>query len=709
MATIFSKMGSWFSRKPVATVEDKFDPGTIKVIRKALQPNPASTRTALGGAAQQVQDYDLKAIDRFVDNESLAFQAFSKIEEKCVNGGYAIVSRDSEMAAYIRRRLRELSMVARKPVSIFIREIFQDLVKYSNCFLYKVRDAEMSSGNPVKNAGNSLDPIATYLRLDATSVTPERDDNGNIKKYVVGPNAQGGGGKTKNVRPEDIVHFYAYKNERNNVGTPFIWPVIDDLRVLRKMEENVEMLIHKHLFPLYQYIVGTEKMPSEPEEIEKIYNDIENMPTEGGFVTPERHHIEVLGAEGEAIDAAKYIEHFHNRVIEGLGIGATSFGLTSGASRAGAEVIDRGLVEKAKLYQDVFVAFFNEFVINELLQEGGYDIYSETEEIDARIQFAEIDMDSKIKKENHIINQFNNQAINYDEFRTQLGLDPLEVEGEEFQKLNFFLFGAAKLSEFAVAEAEAAVGARNAVKAADQPSNQHGTKMSPKRTRDFTDIRMSKTAPGSAKLRTSILDRYDACRSDVLKIIENAQFPMQMTQLNNLEMVFGVTESSIETTSKPHISQAFLEGFHSSGAKVAMDSRELADILDAKSDAVLDVHKGFVHKTMTNLRNDVMNTLGILDKTEVLKKASNIFDVRQFHIDHAAGTSIASAFNFGRMAGFLQQGYKKATLRASSKACDECKNMDGRVIVLEHVGPLDLPPHHVNCECSFDLTEDSNA
>src|SRR6185369_9945303 len=113
---------------------------------------------------------------------------------------------------------------------------------------------------------------------------------------------------------------------------------------------------------------------------------------------PERHKIDVLGAGGAAVDASKYLEHFKERVTMGLGIGQVSLGMGAGASRASSEVIDRSLVEKAKMYQELFSAFLEDAILKELLTEGGFEVYDIAKYIPVRIQFEEIDTDLLIKR-----------------------------------------------------------------------------------------------------------------------------------------------------------------------------------------------------------------------------------------------------------------------------------------------------------------------
>src|SRR5665213_631659 len=464
MANFITRVWNVASNK---LIKDEITP-SVKPLATKFKFNAPTSRSQFQAAAGQstqviAQDYDLSVIDKFCDNESIVYQAFAKILQKATNNGWQFISQDQEAVDYIRRRLIEFSRVLKRPVADFIRLCLVDLVKYSNSFWYKFRDPHNSSGRRVRVGDDLYDPIAAYVHLDASAVIPERDKFGNVLRYYVGPTHQAQFllDQGKQVKPEDMVHIYVDKNERNNIGMPFIWPTIDDIRVLRHMEENLELMIHKHMFPLYQYVIGTKEQPTEPEEVEKIIIDIENMPSEGAWVTPNRHEIKVIGAEGKAMTVDKYLTYFRERVIMGLGIGLVSFGIGSGGSRASSEVIDRNLVEAAKIFQKRLCEWINDIIIPELLAEGGWDQYSEKLP-KVELTFNEIDSDTKIKIENNALQLFLANAIDYDELRARIGED-MKAPNDS-GKLFFNMFGGEKLHSFAMEEARVAASVHTTAK-----------------------------------------------------------------------------------------------------------------------------------------------------------------------------------------------------------------------------------------------------
>jgi hypothetical protein len=432
---------------------------------------PTQSRTSF-----QTAEYNLGEISKVMDIESYVRQAFNKHVELCLKEGYDISSRNEEATLYIKKRMREMAEVSGLTFDMILRSILQNIVAYANSFVVKVRDFKRSSGMPIKRiAGPELQPVAAYFPMDPTSIRVKRDFHGKVLKYW---QRVPGNPIMPQFIPEDIIHIYYDKKEGFAFGTPYVVPVLDDIRSLRRMEENVEMLINAHLFPLYHYVVGTETAPAEiyedgTTEVDVIKQQIERMPTEGSIVTPERHEIKNLGAQGKALDAEAYLKYFERRVIAGLGISDISLGRGDTANRATASTIDKSLTDRCKDFQTVVENFINEYMFKELLFEGGYAI-DEKEDNFVKIKFREIDIDNMLKVQNHSVFKYEHHAITETEMREELAKDPVSDEQRALlyldvvQKPTIELEG--KVQAAALEKSKQATTNRN------KPTNQHGTK-----------------------------------------------------------------------------------------------------------------------------------------------------------------------------------------------------------------------------------------
>lgn len=500
---------------------------------------PTQSRTSF-----QVAEYNLGEISKVMDIESYVRQAFNKHVELCLKEGYDITSRNEEATNYIKRRLREMAEVSGLTFDMMLRSITQNIVAYSNAFLVKVRDYKRSSGVPVQRiAGPSLPPVAAYFPMDPTSLRIKRDFHGKILKYW---QRIPGNPIMPQFIPENIIHIYYDKKEGFAFGTPYIVPVLDDIRSLRRMEENVEMLITQHLFPLYHYIVGTENAPAEiyedgTTEVDVIKEQIEKMPTEGSIVTPERHEIKNLGAEGKALQADDYLKYFERRVLAGLGISDIALGRGDTANRATAATIDKSMTDRCKDFQDVIETFINELMFKELLFEGGF-VIDEKEDNFVKLRFREIDIDFMLKVQNHSVFKYEHHAITETEMREEISRDPLS---DEQRNLMYFELVQKPNAIIAARDEPFTAAAKQAVKAGgsaepgskatnnkEKPTNQHGTK--PAKTSQKKDTAL-----------ISLLDHlWHLTKLDIIDMTQD-EGEWKSTDLNKIRPIVKITYDEI--------------------------------------------------------------------------------------------------------------------------------------------------------------------
>ena len=137
--------------------------------------------------------------------------------------------------------------------------------------------------------------------------------------------------KYRNFEVENIQHIFFNRRPGFTMGTPPLEPVKDDILALRRIEECVEKLIYKNLFPIMHVKVGTEKMPAQilrdgTREVDIATEYLSKMEEDGGITTNERVEIKAIGAESLALRVESYLTYFKNRVYAGLGMSGIDFG-----------------------------------------------------------------------------------------------------------------------------------------------------------------------------------------------------------------------------------------------------------------------------------------------------------------------------------------------------------------------------------------------
>ena len=194
-------------------------------------------------------EYDLSEIQIAQDTDSYLFRAIKKKTNRFLIAGWDIVGTDPEVVSYIKKRIREIEYVSKKPWDILLTETAQDLFRFSNCMWVKVRNKYSSSGRVIKTNTGSIEPVAGYFILPFETISFKTKRNGDIKKI----RQKTPTGEMKEFDPKDVVHFYDNKKPGFAMGTPELIPVLDDISLLRRLEENIEALIESNLYPLFHY------------------------------------------------------------------------------------------------------------------------------------------------------------------------------------------------------------------------------------------------------------------------------------------------------------------------------------------------------------------------------------------------------------------------------------------------------------------------
>ena len=307
-----------------------------------------------------------------------------------------------------------MSFATQKPIEILFQEIADDLIRYSNAFLIKKRIDIVPGMKLTPVLADKI--VGGYFRVDPASVKIKRDKNGNVLKYE-----QGYGNNKKEFFPRDVIHFYLDKDANNAFGTPRIIAALEDVKLLRKIEGNITALIYRFSMPLYQWIVGLPEpgMQGTDPEIAEAERKVENSTLDGIVITNERTTIKAIGAEGNALNAEGYLKYFEQRVFSALGVSEAQMG--RGGSKQDADSMEAQVHDTVKHIQRVMSIFIREYILNELLLEGGYNPIINEEDI-VNYEFEEISLETKVKKENHELLKYQSNLTSINESRRRMGM-----------------------------------------------------------------------------------------------------------------------------------------------------------------------------------------------------------------------------------------------------------------------------------------------
>jgi hypothetical protein len=637
-------------------------------------------------------EYNLADLSRLEDLDSFVSQGLGKKLGLMFKAGYDLTGKDPLTIQYIKKRLNQIERAQKKAMYILLREIGSDLLKFHNAYLVKVRRTAASGGRVRKDPEyGTVQPVAGYFRMTPETVWVRRDIYGNVLEYR---QQIANGVKREFFQPADVIHFYVNRKGGISVGTPSLVPVIDDVRALRRMEENVEQLLYSHLFPLLQYIVGTEKAPASmypdgTSEIDAVRLQVEMMPAEGCIVTPERHEIRAIGSEGKALRADYYLDYFKHRVFSGMGMSAVDFGEGAGANRSTAEQLSRSLVDNVKDYQGIFASFFNTEIIKELLLEGDFNFNPLDEDHIVHFVFNEIDQDSMIKRDSNTIGLYQSNLVTESEARINIGRQPLTDEErkdmyfERVEKPKAIIqavdepYGSNSTSNKAATTGggtkQTNTGTTPAGRKAGnttRPTNQHGTKTGPeKKLSRFQDAIYDATAE---KLYT-ILYR------DLCNIASEKGFDIPW-----MRQICLAAQTQLQRHYQRLLRTEFYKQFPSSvdasSPRITVAHKDLAAIADRYVDILFKAVISLIEQpdlTVDRLRAGC---------------ESMAYRSRFFH-----DAVIFKAQNWGKVHSYIAQGYHFCNITPESD-CEQCQQQAG-IVSLEHIKIEQIPGFHPGCCC----------
>lgn len=621
-------------------------------------------------------EYNLVEVGRSADVESYVRQAVIKKVGLMFKSGWSIVGPNNEVVQYLYERLRQIEQAGGKPFDILLREIGSDLVLYHNAYLVKTRNRYASGGARRFDMrwGKNLDPVAAYFRMSPETVHIKRDIYGNVLQYRQQVNY---GIKRVFFDPEDVVHLYVDRRGGFSVGTPALIPVLDDIRALRRLEENIELLVHQHLFPLLHYQVGNERQPamidpSGVSELEIVRDRLHEMAAEGCIITPEHHSIEIVSAGSKVLRADWYLEHFKQRIFAGLGMSAVDFGEGGGANRSTAERLSRALVDNVKTYQNIMAAFINYDIIHELLLESTWGEDALRPEFLARFVFEEVDQDAQVKRDAAVINLYHANLITEDEARFALGRQPITPEQRE--RLHFELIEKPKAIIQALDEPfstrSTSAPERTILKAGGSsatispPENNQPENPAARRSKNIVQpTNQHGTKPGPDPRLSSLYESYMLNQDDENKSIHN---------IWQSKHKLAVRRRRLLRFFSTHLKDTYMAGL-----KIAHGYEDPA--------------------TVAGLYDVICQMTQHMERYSTEENTDSqrwVFRYRMWK---------RRAFLWGLVQAWCQRGIEAAHIYS----CNLC-SIKQPTISLAHLQLQDLPPYHHACDCTLYIPEDIN-
>lgn len=680
--------------------------GAINRDPKAIQVKRIGYQYVQGGGGRDSFEgprADLNLIDTAMERDSYIMQTMMKYSELIFKSGWFFKGKNEQALLYLKLRLEMMAVATNVPTESLFQGIADDIVRYGNSFIVKAPakgGVGLPPGLSVIPIPPRKDPIGGYYRLPPQSMTISRDINGTVLKYR---QEIEGADKPQDFNPQDIIHITVNQPVGRPFGTPWIAPVLEDVRLLRKVEENAALLLYRHIFPLLAYTVGIDKPGYEAsdEELTELRNVIENMPTDGAIVLPERHKIEAVNIS--TIDGKPYLDYFEQRVFTGLGMSSVDMGRGDTANRNTADAMGGIKADRVKGWQKALQTQIDKYMIDEILVEGGFDPLVNPE-FDINFVFEEIEQERKIAKENHAILKWNSNLATFEETRTEIGLDPVADES----RLQFQMIG------MVVAEHAASIAPKTGpeVDNKNAPANQSGKKSAPKKKTESVQESVFNNIPTERynKLHESLMTSYRLLESDTMDVvqahIEKKAFPVKEPKewLSSLHFSKDKMLRTIQQSTQLALSEGIAQARTDSGRN------SFPELDSSKSMRVI---KEYASDSLESLEKLLKETLSMKleqceNKEQAILAVKGIFTATNHRLSFISKTSLAKSYNFGYALALMKYG-EEHVQSVYEGSCLTCQEKAKNLISLQQFSSLDeiaifyrIPPWHPNCDCPLE-------
>jgi len=490
-------------------------------------------------------EYDLPTIANAVALDGILNRSVAIYVEQIMKNGFEYVSTSDRMQNHANKRIREIELGTNIKLTEIVSTIANQLVTYGTAYLIKVRK-NSKIGKTYKLYNRKVKPVVGVFVADATTMEVGLNAKQKVTHYRQNLN-----GQWNTFMVDDVIQFTYNKVPGQLTGRSNINQVLDDVRALRKLEEEVEILGFQYAIPLYLYKVGTDSHPAAPGEVDAVSTTINHMPTYGMMCVPHTHDMEAVSQSNANIDIMPFIDHYKNRINAGLGISSVAMGQSDTSNRNTSEIQDLSMQTITKSYQQIIKNKLDLELFKEIILDAGANPMN----FDLEIRFPEIDLEAQIKHETHVLQKYQGNLISREEARLQIDMEskineqdfhlenvqiPL-IEAEAKAKMGIqepALKTQEKIARMGAAAKpttstgrSSSIGAKakskttkstNSTTSKSQPSNQSGKQLSrPKIKRDFIDSMTDYTDTIGGIFIDGNGHKSDINRSTYLKKVRN--------------------------------------------------------------------------------------------------------------------------------------------------------------------------------------------
>jgi len=300
----------------------------------------------------ELPEYNLYDISQAEDVDGIIKRSIKIKRALASKEGWRLTGENGKTVRYIEQRFNEIGIIQKQSMTLFFKNLVGDTIRFNNAYVREHKSSIIPNGALNGVIGKPVKKIIGYTLIAPETMRFKLNKDGHIIKYMqILPD-----GRFREFNTSEIKHIRMNPRSGLNMAPPALLPAVDDIRALRRIEENVELLIEQHLFPLLVVSIGTDQYPAGQlitgeDEIDVYTQKLESMPSSGSLVVSHRHKFELLGS-GSVLDVEKYLEHFKKRAYTSVGVSNLDMGEGEGMNRSTADNASKILIDDVKDYQN---------------------------------------------------------------------------------------------------------------------------------------------------------------------------------------------------------------------------------------------------------------------------------------------------------------------------------------------------------------------
>jgi hypothetical protein len=404
-----------------------------------------------------------------------------------------------------------------------------------------------------------------------------------------------------------------------------------------------------------------------------------------------------------------------------LGISAVDVGEGNTANRATADNMSRNLVDGVKDFQSIMVAFFNHFVISELLLESTFGMDVLDPENMVRLYFKEIDIDAQIKKEAHVADQFAKQMVTLDEARIAQGREPILIPSTEdvengndtiekfpdWNKMQWKLMQIPTLliqsidEPWSPAAKALAKGNSNPVTTSDLEESSdeqidHEMELEKEKTKAKIAVAKAKPKPVVRK-DSALVVSFENTKVNTLQYVERQQGRISSDWISSyirLQMQPAIKSLIVDQM------LSYRNGFSQYRPVNTEEFMQQAALARTHFTERSNLYiQRIINQVILTLQRNVDSMSSV---TEWMHAVQSTFDSLAYRTHFVEDVEIRKAYNFGQAQAAKAAGFKRVhSMKHTDSQCASCNSFHDHSIEIEHLILDHVAPHHANCGCGI--------